>query len=81
VKNSNPKRSNYLGAEHPVQYSHIVWFRKSSQVKVWAQLHQHLNAKMYNIERKLIAVFSKRVVSLLMSFILQKKRSTMLRLA
>ena len=49
--------------------------------RVWTQLHQHLIAKMYSIERKLVAVFSKRVASLRMSFILQKKRSTMLRLA
>ena len=50
-------------------------------LRVWTQLHQHLSAKMYSIERKLVAVFSKRVASLRMSFILQKKRSTMLRLA
>ena len=49
--------------------------------RVWTQLHQHLNAKIYSIDRKLVAVFSKRVASLRMSFILQKKRSTMLRLA
>ena len=49
--------------------------------RVWTQLHQHLIAKMYSIERKFVAVFSKRVASLRMSFILQKKRSTILRMA
>jgi dGTP triphosphohydrolase len=53
----------------------------TNKTRVWTQLHQHLNAKIYNIDRKLVAVFSKRVASLRMSFILQKKRSTMLRLA
>ena len=49
--------------------------------RVWTQLHQHLSAKMYSIERKFLAVFSKRVASLRISFILQKKRSTILRMA
>lgn len=44
--------------------------------RVWTQLHQHLIAKSCTIERKFRAFFSKRVASLRMSFILQKKRST-----
>ena len=54
---------------------------EGKETRVWTQLHQHLNAKMYSIERKFVAVFSKRVASLRMSFILQKKRSTILRMA
>lgn len=49
--------------------------------KVWPQLSQQLMANMYTMLWKLRAVFSKRVASLRMSFILQKKRSTMLRMA
>jgi len=49
--------------------------------RVWTQLIQHLMAKMWSMARKFWAYFSKRVDSLRMSFILQKKRSTMLRMA
>ena len=49
--------------------------------RVWTQLSQHLIANMYTMLWKLSAVFSKRVASLRMSFILQKNRSTMLRMA
>ena len=49
--------------------------------RVWTQLAQHLNAKMNSIDRKPVADFSNLVASLRMSFILQKKRSTMLRIA
>ena len=52
-----------------------------SKIRVWTQFAQHLNAKIYSIDRKAVAVFLNLVASLRMSFILQKKRSTMLRLA
>jgi hypothetical protein len=50
-------------------------------IRVWTQLIQHLIAKMWSMARKFWAYFSKRVESLRISFILQKKRSTMLRMA
>ena len=50
-------------------------------IRVWTQFAQHLNANIFSIERKAVAVFSNLVASLRISFILQKKRSTMLRIA
>ena len=49
--------------------------------RVWNQLIQHLMAKMWSMARKFCAYFSKRVESLRIFFILQKKRSTMFRMA
>ena len=49
--------------------------------RVWTQLIQHLIANIYIMFWKLIAVFSNLVASLRMSFILQKNRSTILRIA
>ena len=49
--------------------------------RVWTQLIQHLITKRCSIARKFWAYFSNRVDSLRLSFILQKKRSTMLRMA
>ena len=49
--------------------------------RVWTQFNQHLIAKSCNIDKKFTAFFSKRVASLRISFILQKNRSTMLRIA
>ncbi len=49
--------------------------------RVWTQFSQHLIAKSCTIDKKLMAFFSNRVASLRISFILQKKRSTILRMA
>ena len=49
--------------------------------RVWTQFSQHLMAKMWSMDRKLAFNFSYRVVSRRMSFILQKNRSTRLRMA
>ena len=48
--------------------------------RVWTQLIHSLMAKMWIMARKLRLSFSKRVASLRMSFMVQKKRSTMLRI-
>ena len=48
--------------------------------RVWTQLIHNLMAKMWTMARKLRVSFSKRVASLRMSFMVQKKRSTMLRI-
>ena len=48
--------------------------------RVWTQLIHNLMAKMWIMARKLRLSFSKRVASLRMSFIVQMKRSTMLRI-
>jgi hypothetical protein len=53
----------------------------SEITRVWTQFSQHLIAKSCTIDKKLMAFFSNRVASLRMSFILQKNRSTMLRIA
>lgn len=57
------------------------WIAETHCFRVWTQLIQHLIANMYIMLWKLIACFSKRVASLRISFILQKKRSTILRMA
>ena len=49
--------------------------------RVWTQLIQHFPANRYIMLMKFLRDFSKRVASLRMFFILQKKRSTMLRMA
>ena len=49
-------------------------------LRVWTQLIHNLMAKMWTMARKLRVSFSKRVASLRMSFMVQKKRSTMLRI-
>ena len=49
--------------------------------RVWTHLIQHLMAKRCSMARKFCACFSKRVDNLRISFILQKKRSTILRMA
>ncbi len=48
--------------------------------RVWTQLIHNLMAKMWTMARKFRLSFSKRVASLRMSFMVQKKRSTMLRI-
>jgi hypothetical protein len=48
-------------------------------IRVRAQLHQHLATKKQSNDLKFVAVFSKRFASLRVSFIPQKKRSTILR--
>ena len=48
--------------------------------RVWTQLIHSLMAKMWIMARKLRLSFSKRVASLRMSFMVQKKRSMMLRI-
>ncbi|WP_372340494.1 substrate-binding domain-containing protein [Parvularcula sp. IMCC14364] len=50
-------------------------------VRVWTQLIQHFAAKRYIMLMKFLRDFSNRVASRLMSFILQKNRSTILRMA
>ena len=49
--------------------------------RVWTQLIQHLAANRYTMLMKFRRDFSNRVANRLISFILQKKRSTMLRMA
>ncbi len=50
-------------------------------VRLWTQLIQHLIAKSWTMERKLRFSFSYLVVSLRISFTLQKNRSTRFRFA
>ncbi len=50
------------------------------KTRVWTQLIHSLMAKIWTIARKFRLSFSKRVASLRMSFMVQKKRSTMLRI-
>ncbi len=50
-------------------------------LRVWTQLIQHFAAKRYIMLMKFLRDFSNRVASRLMSFILQKNRSTILRMA
>ena len=49
--------------------------------RVWTQLHHSLMANICSMARKFRLSFSNLVASLRMSFILQKNRSTMLRMA
>lgn len=56
-------------------------FNVSLRPRVWTHFIQHLIANRYSIDLKLHASFSKRELKRRMSFILQKKRSTMLRMA
>jgi hypothetical protein len=51
------------------------------ETRVWTQFTQHLIANRYAMFRKFWACFSNLVASLRISFILQKKRSTMFRMA
>ena len=62
-------------------YSDFQEWYVEKKTRVWTQLIQHLIANMYIIFWKLIAVFSNLVANLRISFILQKKRSTILRMA
>ena len=50
-------------------------------IRVWIQLNQHPIEKSCTTDKKLMAFFSNRVASLLISLILQKNRSTILRMA
>ena len=50
-------------------------------IRVWTHFSQHLIVKSCTIDKKLMAFFSNLVASLRISFILQKKRSTILRMA
>lgn len=60
----------------------VLRFRtKTILFRVWTQFNQHLKAKRWSMAIKFWSYFSKRVESLRMSFILQKKRSAMLRIA
>lgn len=53
----------------------------SNFIRVWTHLIQHLMAKRCSMDVKFRPSFSNRVASLRMSFILQKNRSTMFRMA
>ena len=57
-----------------------VWKVDAGVTRVWTQLIHSLIAKMWIMARKLRLSFSKRVASLRMSFMVQKKRSMMLRI-
>jgi hypothetical protein len=52
-----------------------------ADIRVWTQLHHCLMANKCSIARKFWLSFSNRVASLRISFILQKNRSTTLRMA
>jgi len=54
--------------------------RSGHHIRVWTQLHQHLIAYRCSIARKLPLSFSKRTANRRISFMLQKKRSTILRI-
>ena len=55
--------------------------RLPDMTRVWARFSQHLIAKIWTIDRKLRFSFSYPVVSLRISFIRQKNRSTRFRCA
>ena len=54
--------------------------KRKLSTRVWTQLAHNLMANICTIARKFALSFSYLVVNLLMSFIVQKNRSTMLRM-
>jgi len=85
-QNAITLRTSIVGPEASNFYSLLCWFLTQENqcygfTRVWTQLIPHLIANMYIMLWKLRACFSNRVASLRISFILQKKRSTMLRIA
>ena len=79
VKSYHDQRPQVLKQLSEVDGSFVEEIKKV--FRVWTQLSQHLIAKSCTIPRKLTFSFSYRVVSRRISFILQKKRSTRLRIA
>ena len=59
----------------------VISLISSGSIRVWTQLIQHLIENRYMKFRKFAAFFSNLVANLRISFILQKKRSTMFRMA